>query len=257
MCGNGSWGLCRSTRVDKLASTTLLAELRRTKPDLEDPESLIREGQVLVNGYPVRNPASRIAVGSTVAIAESRSLHGELKLESALQAFDVSVEGRVALDVGAAAGGFTTALLKAGAARVYAVDAGHGQLLGSLRQNPRVVNLEATNLGKLDCRLIPETVSLVVIDVSYLSLAEAFPQLGQIRLAPEADLIALVKPMFELKLPMPPTQEPELQRALAEAVAGAEKAGWHVAQTMPSPVLGHKGAREFLLHAVKEPEPVP
>lgn len=206
---------------------------------------------MLVNGFPVRNPASRVAVGSQLAIEQPRSLHGELKLDAAIDSFEVAVTGRIALDVGAAAGGFTTALLRAGAAKVYAVDAGHGQLLGSLRQHPLVVNLEATNLGALDQTIIPDEISVIVIDVSYLSLTAAFPQLTRLKLAPKTDLIALVKPMFELKLATPPTTESELQRALGEAVAGASAAGWDVVGTMDSPVLGHKGAREFLVHAVR------
>jgi 23S rRNA (cytidine1920-2'-O)/16S rRNA (cytidine1409-2'-O)-methyltransferase len=102
-------------------------------------------------------------------------LRGEAKLRAALAAFGVRPAGRVALDLGAAAGGFTRVLLDAGAARVYAVDAGFGQLLGSLRQEPRVVVLERVNLGNLDCRRIPDAIELITIDLSYLSLSEAFP----------------------------------------------------------------------------------
>jgi 23S rRNA (cytidine1920-2'-O)/16S rRNA (cytidine1409-2'-O)-methyltransferase len=102
-------------------------------------------------------------------------LAGEAKLRAALAAFAPAVQGRIALDVGAAAGGFTRVLLEAGARRVYAVDAGFGQLLGSLRQDPRVVNLERTNLGVLDAALVPDPIELVTIDVSYISLASAVP----------------------------------------------------------------------------------
>jgi len=100
-------------------------------------------------------------------------LRGEAKLRAALSGFGVGVTGRVCLDLGAAAGGFTRVLLEAGAARVYAVDAGFGQLLGSLRQDPRVVNLEATNVAALDTALVPDAIELVTIDVSYLALAAA------------------------------------------------------------------------------------
>src|SRR5207248_8695281 len=113
---------------------------------------------------------------AAVLVSGPPLLRGETKLRAALAAFDVSVAGRVALDVGAAAGGFTRALLAAGARRVYAVDAGYGQLLGSLRQDPRVVNLEATNLGELSVDLIPDQVELVTLDLSYLALAAAVPQ---------------------------------------------------------------------------------
>src|ERR1019366_5935529 len=101
------------------------------------------------------------------------SLRGEAKLSAALTAFGIDVSGRVALDVGAAAGGFTRVRLEAGARRVDAVDAGHGQLLGSLRQDPRVVNLEATNVGDLTAGMIPDPIEGGSIDVSYLSLSAA------------------------------------------------------------------------------------
>ena len=161
----------------------------------------------------------------------------------------MDVEGRTALDVGAAAGGFTRVLLERGARRVYAVDAGHGQLLGSLRQDPRVVNLEGVNLGELGAGRVPEPIDLFTVDVSYLSLADAIPQLERVRIAPGADLVALVKPMFELGLPAAPAGDDELRRAEELAAAAAERAGWRVAGAIPSPVTGARGARERLLHA--------
>lgn len=158
----------------------------------------------------------------------------------------------MALDVGAAAGGFTRALLDAGARRVYAVDAGHGQLVGSLRQDERVVNLEATNLGELDRRLVPEPIELVTIDVSYLSLSAAVPQLERVELAAGAELVALVKPQFELALGRTPDDEPTLAAALDRARAGIEAAGWRVLESIRSPVLGAGGSNEFLVHARRE-----
>jgi 23S rRNA (cytidine1920-2'-O)/16S rRNA (cytidine1409-2'-O)-methyltransferase len=183
---------------------------------------------------------------------QRHALRGEAKLEAALAAFQVPVMNRVALDVGAAAGGFTTVLLRHEAVRVYAVDAGFGQLLGSLRQDPRVVNLERTNLAQLDRRLVPEAVALITVDVSYLSLTEAVPQLDRLHLAAPADLIALVKPMFELQLPRPPEDEPRLKEALERAGRGIEQAGWRPVSSIPSPVEGQRGAREFLLHARRD-----
>jgi 23S rRNA (cytidine1920-2'-O)/16S rRNA (cytidine1409-2'-O)-methyltransferase len=176
-------------------------------------------------------------------------LRGEAKLQAALATFGVDVRGRTCLDVGAAAGGFTRVLLEAGAARVYAVDAGFGQLLGSLRQDPRVLNLEATNVSKLDLRLIPDPIDVVTIDVSYLALAAAVAQLGGIVLAEDADLVGLVKPMFELRLPTAPTDQRTVEAAIERATTGIEEAGWRVVGSMPSPVLGGRGAVEALLHA--------
>jgi 23S rRNA (cytidine1920-2'-O)/16S rRNA (cytidine1409-2'-O)-methyltransferase len=186
--------------------------------------------------------------------AHEQPLRGEAKLEAALAAFRVRVEGRTALDAGAAAGGFTRVLLRRGARRVYAVDAGYGQLLGSLRQDPRVVNLERTNLGALDRRLVPEAVELVTLDLSYLALAEAVPQLGRLELASGADLVALVKPQFELHLSRPPADP---RPALDAAARGIECAGWRVADVIDSPVQGTKGAVEFLLWARRRYDPAP
>jgi 23S rRNA (cytidine1920-2'-O)/16S rRNA (cytidine1409-2'-O)-methyltransferase len=176
----------------------LVDELARVHPELMDPTQRIVAGDVLVDGATRRNPASLVRVGVSIALRSDVRLRGEAKLEAALSVFSVDIGGRIALDVGAAAGGFTRVLLAAGARRVYAVDAGHGQLLGSLRQDARVVVLEATNLQDLDRALVPDAVEVVTIDLSYLSLREAVPQLEQITIAPTAHAIALVKPQFEL-----------------------------------------------------------
>jgi 23S rRNA (cytidine1920-2'-O)/16S rRNA (cytidine1409-2'-O)-methyltransferase len=199
----------------------------------------------------VRNPRSLVHEGASIVVVEPRALRGEPKLQAALGAFRVEVRGRVALDVGAAAGGFTRVLLAAGARRVYAVDAGVGQLLGSLRRDPRVVNLEATNLGELSRRLVPEPVDLVTLDLSYLALASAVPQLERVHGLGRAELVALVKPQFELRLAAPPEDEAVLQTALAHAVAGIEDAGWRVLASLRSPVTGARGAIEFFVRARK------
>lgn len=230
-------------------STTLLVELSRRRPELESPLDAITGGLVLVDGSVVTNPASRVGPDASIALSKRRALKGESKLEPALAEFGVAVADRVALDVGAAAGGFTAVLLRAGARRVYAVDAGFGQLVGSLRQDPRVVNLERTNLADLDRRLVPDALDVLTLDLSFLSLTEAVPQLAGLGIDPAADLVALVKPMFELHRSEPPEDEPSLERALAAAVEGVGRAGWRVLGTMRSPVLGNRGAHEFFLHA--------
>jgi 23S rRNA (cytidine1920-2'-O)/16S rRNA (cytidine1409-2'-O)-methyltransferase len=174
-------------------------------------------------------------------------------LRAALSGFDVRVVGRICLDLGAAAGGFTRVLLEAGAARVYAVDAGFGQLLGSLRQDPRVVNLEATNVAALDAGLIPDVIDVITVDVSYLALAAAVAQLNRITIAPDAELIGLVKPMFELRLATAPSDPVLVDAATERAVAGIVAAGWAVIGSMPSPVLGGRGAVEALVYARRSP----
>ena len=237
-------------------TVALVDELGRRRPDLDDPAGAISAALVVVDGRFVTNPASRVAPGCSILVRDDAPLRGEAKLRPALEQFGVAVAGRVALDAGAAAGGFTRALLDAGAARVFAVDAGHGQLVGSLRQDPRVVDLEGTNLGELSRTLVPEPVDVITLDLSYLSLATAVAQLDRIALAETAELVALVKPMFELHLDHAPTDDDSLAEALSQARTGIESAGWSVTADMESPVRGARGAREALLHARRIP-PIP
>jgi 23S rRNA (cytidine1920-2'-O)/16S rRNA (cytidine1409-2'-O)-methyltransferase len=167
------------------------------------------------------------------------------------------VVGRVALDVGASTGGFTSVLLRVGASRCYAVDPGHGQLLGSLRCDSRVVNLESTNLGDLNRRLVPEVIDGITVDLSYLSLASAVPQLDRIAIADDADLVVLVKPMFELRLPAPPEEDVWVKIAVVRAIQGIELGRWKVLAQMESPVrgAGAGGAIEFFLRARRVSQP--
>lgn len=227
----------------------LREELVRAHPSIADPDAAIARGAVVVDGRAVSNPASLVREGAQIALRVEQPLRGEAKLTAALQAFSAPVWGRAALDVGAAAGGFTRVLLAAGARRVYAVDAGHGQLLGSLRQDPRVVVLERVNLGELTCELVPEGLDVVTLDLSYLALAHAVPQLEAVRLAPDADAIALVKPQFELGLAAPPVDEARLELSVSLVAAAFARCGWHVEGAIESPVRGRGGAREFLVHA--------
>jgi 23S rRNA (cytidine1920-2'-O)/16S rRNA (cytidine1409-2'-O)-methyltransferase len=239
-------GRRRRVRLRKLRD-----ELIRAHPSVKNPDALIARGAVVVDGRVVSNPGSLVREGAAIALRMEEPLRGEAKLRAALAAFEIPVEGRIALDVGAAAGGFTGVLLDAGARRVYAVDAGHGQLLGSLRQDPRVINLEATNLGALRSELVPDTISLITLDLSYLALSDAVPQLEAVRLAESADAVALVKPQFELGLPAPPEDAARLLEALGKARRGFLAAGWRVRGWIESPVRGRRGSVEFLLHAAR------
>lgn len=231
----------------------LRTELARRHPHLEHPDALIAAGEVLVNGFPRTNPASLVAVSDAIALRTDTPLRGTAKLTHALRVFDVDPRGRIAVDLGASAGGFTRALLDAGAARVYAVDVGHGQLRGSLRQDARVVDLERTNLADLNVAIVPDTIGLITIDLSYLSIADAAPQLTGLRLPPGADLIALVKPAYELSLPEPPKDDARLAAAVDHAAQGLCAAGWSVVASDRSPVRGARGAVEYLVHARAAP----
>jgi 23S rRNA (cytidine1920-2'-O)/16S rRNA (cytidine1409-2'-O)-methyltransferase len=228
---------------------TLVEALAARFPELDDPEGAVATGRVQVDGKPALNPRGRVAASAAITVDPVPMLRGAAKLAAALDAFSVTVAGRVALDAGAAAGGFTTVLLDRDAARVYAVDAGFGQLRGSLRQDLRVVNLERTNLGDLTPSLVPDAVEVVTLDLSYLSIATAVPELDRVQLAEDADLVALVKPMFELGLDRPPTSPARLHDAVAAAGAGVGAVGWRLLGTVESPVRGARGAVEFFLHA--------
>lgn len=226
----------------------LARELARRFPDLEDPELAVATGTVLVDGIPNRNPASLVGPSASLTLQRPVALRGEAKLRHAVRAMSVSVAGRVALDVGAAAGGFTRVLLEAGAQRVYAVDAGHGQLLGSLRQDPRLVTLERTNLGALTRELVPEVVEVVTMDLSYLPVARAAPQLEAVELSPATELVALVKPQHELRLGAP-ADDAQVTEAVGHATDGLAACGWTVVAATRSPVLSSRGAVEWLIRA--------
>ncbi|HET7567054.1 MAG TPA: SAM-dependent methyltransferase [Gaiellaceae bacterium] len=236
-------------RKGRVRLLRLREELLRAHPSITDPDAAIARGAVVVNGRAVSNPSSLVREGAAIALRMNTPLRGEAKLRAGLAAFAVEVHGRAALDVGAAAGGFTRVLLDAGARRVYAVDAGHGQLLGSLRQDMRVVVLERVNLGELNAELVPEPVDVVTLDLSYLALTHAVPQLEAVRLAPDADAIALVKPQFELGLAAPPVDEARLLLSASRAADAFARCGWTVEGTIESPVRGRGGARELLVHA--------
>jgi 23S rRNA (cytidine1920-2'-O)/16S rRNA (cytidine1409-2'-O)-methyltransferase len=179
---------------------------------------------------------------------------GALKLAHALELWPVAVEGRQVLDVGASTGGFTEVCLKAGAARVFAVDVGRGQLHASLTADPRVTNLEATDARNLTAHIVGAP-DLIVSDVSFIGLEKALPAALSLA-APGADLIALVKPQFEVG----PERvgkgglvkdEGARQDALDAVAAFVETSGWSVQGTNDSPIVGGDGNREFLLWARK------
>ncbi|HKA86571.1 MAG TPA: SAM-dependent methyltransferase [Haliangiales bacterium] len=213
---------------------------------MADAEAMVRAGRVFVGGAPVVSPRARVPAGAALVIEPPRELRGTIKLRAALDAFGVAIAGRTAVDLGASTGGFTLELLRRGAARVYAVDAGYGQLLGSLRQDPRVVNLERRNLADV---VIPEPAGVVTVDLAYLAIARAAPQIARLPLAAGADLVALVKPMFELGLASAPTDDASLEEARRRAAAGLAAHGFAAIAAVPSPIAGARGARELFLHA--------
>jgi 23S rRNA (cytidine1920-2'-O)/16S rRNA (cytidine1409-2'-O)-methyltransferase len=212
--------------------------------------AVIVAGRVTVNGVVVTNPDASIAADAVVALVPERVLRGTVKLRAALVRFGASVSGRVCLDMGAAAGGFTAALLEAGARRVYAVDVGYGQLAGWLRQDSRVMNLERTNVADLGPGLVPEALEVISLDLSYLALADAIPQLVSLDLSDGAQLIALVKPTFELHASSMIVDGDVIDKAVAVAMAAAESCGWSVDDTSVL-VRGGGGAREVFIYGTR------
>jgi 23S rRNA (cytidine1920-2'-O)/16S rRNA (cytidine1409-2'-O)-methyltransferase len=229
----------------------VLSHVLTTRPDIADPTAAIAARRLMVDGRIVTSPRTLVPVTAAVVLRPPDLLRGEHKLRAALDAFGVEVSGRICLDVGASAGGFTRVLLERGAVKVFAVDAGYGQLRGSLRAHSRVISLERTNLSDLGA-VVPRCwdIEVITMDLSYLSVASAVPQLEAVRLSASADLIALVKPMYELGLATPPTDEGRLRSAVGRACRGVEREGrWVVEGTTASPVSGERGAREWFLHA--------
>jgi 23S rRNA (cytidine1920-2'-O)/16S rRNA (cytidine1409-2'-O)-methyltransferase len=233
-----------SRRARFVALASLLA---RRRPEV-DPVA-IAAGRVLVDGRVLTNPHARVRLDAALRVLPEQRLRGDRKLAVALDDMAVAVAGRIAADIGAGAGGFTTALLARGATRVYAVDAGTGQLLGRLRQDARVVNLEGHNLAHLDRTIVPDEVDVITVDLSYLALADAVPQLEALIIHPRADLIALVKPTFELRRAKLAASSADVARAVALASAAIDRGPWVVADHYDALPTGQHGAREAFVHA--------
>jgi 23S rRNA (cytidine1920-2'-O)/16S rRNA (cytidine1409-2'-O)-methyltransferase len=234
------------------AQFVLLVELlRRRYPSTTDPAGLVRQGQVLVDGAPTFNPDARVRADASVRLVADRPLRGTLKLAHALATAALDVRGLAVVDLGAAAGGFTRALLDAGARVVYAVDAGVGQLRGSLRLDPRVVNLERMNLGALGPDDIAEPIDMITADLSYLSLASAIPQFDRIPLHERAQALVLVKPTFELHSGDLAASQENIAGAIEQVSAAFVESGWAVVGAFGSAVPGSRGAREAFVQAMR------
>lgn len=218
-------------------------------------QGLIRTGMVYdQRGQKLDKPGLRLPEDAPLDIRESPRFvsRGGEKLETALTAFSLSVTGAVAIDAGASTGGFTDCLLQHGAARVYAVDVGYGQLAWTLRQDPRVVVMERTNIRHLKRGDLPETPGLFVADCSFISLRLVLPPVREL-VAPEAEGVVLIKPQFEAGRGQVGkggvVRDPEVHEAVIENVLeAAREVGFDAKAVVPSPLLGPAGNREFLAH---------
>ena len=226
----------------------------------ERAQVLIGAGEVTVNGVAAKAPSTLVPPDADIQIGKSLPYvsRGGLKLAHALDSFPVDAAGRVCLDAGASTGGFTDVLLQRGAARVYAVDVGKGQLAWPLRQDPRVVVMEGVNARYLTPDQLPERVSLAVADLAFISLRLVLPALAAV-MADTADLVALVKPQFEAGAADVGkggvVRRPEVhRRVLAEVMEAARERGLAPAGLTASPIRGQAGNVEFLLWA-RRPAP--
>ena len=220
----------------------------------EQAGRLILAGAVRVNGVLTDKQAKLIAADATIDVAVRADpfvSRGGAKLQAALDTFEVDARGAVALDVGASTGGFTDCLLQRGARRVYAVDVGYGQLAWRLRRDPRVVVLERRNFRYLEQAVVPDSIDLAVVDVSFISLTVILPCVIPF-LGREAKVIALVKPQFEVGRGSVGrggiVRQDQLRRGATQKIlACAESLGLTQLGVMDSPVLGQKGNKEVLV----------
>ncbi len=236
---------------------------RGLAPTREKAARLIMAGHVEVNGRRADKAGVLVDESAPVAVAAQQKFvsRGGEKLAPVLDAFGVSPRGRICLDVGASTGGFTQCLLERGAARVYAVDAGHGQLDAGLRADGRVVVMEKTNARHLLSAAFPEAPDLATVDVSFISLEKVLPAVFRV-LAPAGEALALVKPQFEVGKGLVGkggvVRDPAYHHAVVSRVARyAVLHGWHVRGVAASPLRGPKGNREFFLYLCKTGRTLP
>src|SRR5437016_2508531 len=245
-------------RIDKL-----LVE-RGLVPSRQRAQALLLAGKVLVNGQKVEKSGANVDAASEIRLLSADLKYvsrGGLKLEHALEHWKIDVAGKVCLDVGASTGGFTDCLLQHGAARVIAVDTGHGQIDFRLRQDPRVRLLEKTNARYLTREQISESIDFIAMDVSFISatlvlpavVAAAFPQSPSQHSGRE--IVVLVKPQFEVGREQ--VGKGGIVRDEAAQLAAVEKVrqaitglGFRQTGVIDSPILGAEGNREFLLFGV-------
>lgn len=239
----------KKLRLDRLLVEKGLIQSR------ERARARIMAGEVLVNRMPVDKPDMQVPSGVEITLKGSDIPYvsrGGLKLEAAIQALSLNIKGFDCLDIGASTGGFTDCLLQHGAARVYAVDVGYGQLAWKLRQDPRVSVFERTNIRHLSDEALGTRVDLVTIDVSFISLKIVVPSARKF-MKENATILALIKPQFEvgrgnLGKGGVVRDKAVHNRVIHDLSRFFEGTGLIPGQVIPSPVLGPKGNQEYLIH---------
>lgn len=216
--------------------------------------ALIMSGKVLVNNRPIDKAGALVSSDQDIVLKKDFPYvsRGGLKLEEALRTLKIKVTGVTCLDVGASTGGFTDCLLRYGASRVFAVDVGYGQIAWKLRQDPRVVVIERTNIRNMPAETLPYPVDLITIDVSFISLKIVVPAVIKF-MKENTRILALIKPQFEVGKGMvgkggvvsDPAMHDKVIEELSDFFA---KSGFLCKNVIPSPILGPKGNREFIIY---------
>ncbi len=241
--------MSKKIRLDQLLVEKGLCETK------SKAQALIRTGKVVVDGNPITKPGTQISPDKEIKIKEGLKYvsRGGIKLESAINHFRIEVKDKICLDVGASTGGFTDCLLKFDAQKVYAVDVGKGQLDWKLRNNPKVVVIEGFNARYLSEQIIPEPIQLATIDVSFISLTLILPAVKTV-LADKAEMLALVKPQFEL----PPKfakkgvvrSEKDQLKAVEKILNFSQSIGFLTKGWTKSAIKGPKGNQEYFVYLV-------
>ena len=228
---------------------------RRLADSREKAQALILAGKVTVDGQRADKPGRAVTADARIEVEQPLKYvsRGGLKLEAALAHFSIPVTGRIGLDVGTSTGGFTDCLLQHGAARVHAVDTGAGQIDWKLRSDARVILHEHLNARYLKFEDVGELADVIVCDVSFISVTLLLPALTPL-LAPEGDMVILVKPQFEVGRGQVGkggiVRDPALHQSACNTVVSALSTLGFATELMDSPILGTEGNHEFLVHAI-------
>ncbi len=239
--------------VKKKRLDQLLVE-KKTVRSRSHARSLIMSGRVLVDNQPVDKAGTLVREDALINVKNSDLRYvsrGGFKLEGAIKDFNLDVMDQTCLDVGASTGGFTDCLLQNGAKKVFAVDVGYGQISWKLRTDPRVVTIERTNIRYMKPDALPESVDLVTIDVSFISLKKTVPQVVQF-MKKQASIVALIKPQFEVGKGYVGkggvVRDPLLhKKVIRELTDFFHQKGFACESVVPSPLRGPKGNKEFFI----------
>ncbi|MCP1120325.1 TlyA family RNA methyltransferase [Robbsia andropogonis] len=223
---------------------------------LQTARGWIMAGRVVVDGKTITQTGYRVKVNAAISLRGMRLKYaskGGYKLERALQKFELDVSGLQCLDAGASTGGFTDCLLQAGAAFVYAVDVGYGQLRGSLALDQRVRSMERTNIGSVTSASFQPAIDFACADLSYLSMSSALPQIRSLFSTDAYRIVFLIKPLYEGLNEHDKSNTEAIRPVLCKLFESLSEEGFVIENSCASPILGGRGAMEFLAYACSQP----